>query len=399
MRYISCFIIIIIYCCVSLAAQSASLDQGILLQREQKLENLTFEWQLTQNSVIPGSSQASLDSIRRQVIEQARDEAKRKHERNVDLFVQNRVHDIMSAEQGFSITATKLWRFDSHNGEMLVTGENQTSPMMVGMFREYYDKGVMVVVNDYNKDSSGQLMQKFPTRIGECVDCTRYRPPFDNGLWLGPEDFAILLGKNPLSMYGVSWTPGASNSDGWEYSAQVEHGTYSPFKILLKLSRKYNGLPISIKLSSMGGLKWIYNYNVLGYRKYNDLWVCDSATAEYKQPGLTRVRQWALKNITPCNSITFPIPKTARVYDYRLLGPALSAAQVRDASTSHDLNIVAYSWNDHIPDANELRRIRKENTSHSQKETPASMSGILAVIGFVCLVIGVWLMRRRATTE
>lgn len=378
------------------------------------MDDLHFDWKITQRLTQPEMNQRNFAILKERVAQIAHNDALTEgltDEGSINKYVAQEVAMFVQANQPFSAQMTKVWHFEGHDGLVGVGGENQNSPFYLGKFLEYYGQGygIAATLSGYDPRTGKEVQPKSVEVWGCAGDCIRVRNPF-SALLLNPEDFVMLMGKNPMKIYHDKWRLISETPDVWNVQGEVEEGNNSPFTIDMALSKVHGGVPSSIKIiRSVGlGARWISEYQVKRWTQYQGEWLPAEVQYSYSQPSLVSYkRDWTLEASIPIKALNVWLPSGSDIADYRLLGKDLTANTVLNITDRQKRDLVTYQWrvvNHKLPSEEKLEGIR--NTLHPGESTPdpnrtssaRTFSPPFFIGGILCLVGGVWMFKRRGVS-
>lgn len=227
-------------------------------------------------------------------------------------------------------------------------------------------------------------------------DAIRYRyPNSESGLSLLPEDFVMLVGANPLTMYGASWHLTKQTPGTWVLTTHVSQGNSAPFDVTIMLDRGRDAVPTDILVK---GSYWNNHYVASKFQRQKGVWVCSKYRRIENSIGLVREREWSLTSIRPSAPIKVSFQHSVAVTDYRLLGQNLTAGEIWKMEQKNTVPIVNYPWKGTFPSINDLRSLDSqkhpgESSPDPGKTSSANFTPFLG--GMLCLVGGVWMFKRR----
>ncbi len=387
----------------------AQLPQDVankLSNREASLTPLQFDWNVSQTVSNDGVDPSNFPSLRKQYTEialkQAEEDgvtdqvsahqiAEKQADRNMQLF------------SPYSVTINKTWQFTNDGSTLLVVGENQNSLNYIGKYVEYYGRDYGLAGNASGQDpNTKKPVSPSAPQVWACNgDSARFRNAFSS-LFLNPEDFTMLVGKNPLLMYDAKWQVTNTSATSWVIYTTIDKGNNAPFTVRMTLSRQYEGLPILIEVNHIGhGAKWSAEYHATDFRKINNVWMCSEANFIYTRPHAeTYKRTWVLKNTHPAKTVVLRLPEHFSLTDFRLLGPNLDTASMLDAQDQPNTDVVYYRWgtvNAKLPSVSELKKMQRQLHPGEADPDPKQTSSLPFIGGLMMLVGGVWMFRRRGS--
>lgn len=366
-----------------------------LFQREQRLDKLTFHWQITQELSWSGASADTIAALQKSVAGTARKNAAEdgiEDAREIEDRVRRAVASMTKGLQPFSFRFADIWRFTCDGDNTLATGTMQW-PDHTSEYRHFYQPGWGLVIEDASRvpGFKGSVLLDPINVWASPGNAVRFRNSFQQGLLdLQPEDFVLLAGKDPLAMYGVEWDLVSVTPESWVVEGQVEKGPFSPFTIRQTLSRKHGGVPSHVQITI--GEKWFAEYHVRRFQQHEGQWVCAEVAFIEQVVGQKKFeRNWVLKGITPSLPVVLTLPKMRQVDDYRLLGQHLTTKAADTAKKLGDSNFISYSWQGKLPTQEEPK-----DMVLGKQQGSRSAAGLAQPLGAVMLLTGgIWSWRRR----
>ncbi len=255
---------------------------------------------------------------------------------------------------------TQTWSFTRYDKQMLVSGIREGGTIKMN-YMQYYDGPNGVLVNGANTAGDTHVASIPPQVWGNTGESYRWREPFQSGLNLTPEHFAMLMGTNPLSMYGASWTLLSKTPRAWTLRAKVLPGLAptdtTAFSVELTLSRRLGGAPARIVWTQD---KRAVTFQAQGFRRQGTAWVCDKLEVTEDYPGIcTNHQTWTLQSEQPSSPITAPVAMRSQVMDYRLIGLNLPTDDYLSAAQDRPKDVVTYPWSGQFPSLEDLKSLRK----------------------------------------
>ncbi len=376
----------------AVAEELPKTDALALQQREQNLGHQTYDWNCTEDVSVPARDTHHVSEV--QITEQARQMAKQTHITEQQAVEEVR-RDLAALAGGYSIRSHSTQRFEA-NGDMMKISRVDPATASSQQTVEYYGNGFGLMV----KDSIHLPNMKDVTHpaVWGCEgNGVRWRSPFQDGLNLSPEDFAILTGKNPVAMYGGQWKLVKATPTSWLLEMQVNKGNFAPFSARMTLDREHGGAPSQI---SIKGSDWSSEYNVSHYTKHEGNWICTEVSYSEDHPEvLSRKRTFVLTNVVKSEPIVMSLPSHVYVNDYRLLGQNLTTGDVLlNLKKPQSDKITSYLWSGQLPHLTELEQIYQKQHPGEATPDPKANASLPFVGGLLCLVGGVWMFKRRGVS-
>ncbi len=393
--------------------------------REQRLNNVTFDWQMTyrqRNSAeAPQEVQARQKAARKQLPPQLKRAGldDKTIEQEVEAVVEN------AAKQGevASYHSTTNWVFERHGDQALIGGVRQsikdgTQEYFSNNFHQFYDKNWVLVINDGNEVNGRPVRPRLLSAWAAPGNGLEYDSGIADGLQVGPEHFTMLMGLNPLSMYGVVWKIVGENPHNWRLEAPIMQNGHLLFAVSCTLDRLHGNIPSQIQLSRGGQT---FTFRAESYRQYNGEWLCDKVELHEQLPdrelraGTDMTETWTLHHVGPSHPIQVSVPKGLPVRDYRLLGDQIYGVFEASLTNLQKQSIVTYRWPGQFPKLDELKKMQQEQrpgevapdpsasgSTSPSSGTPASTSSIIGSAlpfagGLLCVAGGVWMFKQRHT--
>lgn len=379
-----------------------------LSARQQTLSHSSFEWHLSNDRTDVGIVLSKHSVLVRQVADLARAETTKDGMSGeaADKFVQNRVQWFIEFCRGFTIHQNADWQFQVDGTATRVIGENQTSQDAIPKFVHYYYQRYGVAgtpsarLVKTNETAGPQSVEVWKT-LG---DATMYRTPI-GGMDINPEDFALLVGKNPLQMYGTQWALISTATNAYVLEANILTGAGAPFALTLTLDRQHDNAPsrISFERSKGMGAQWTESYVVNQFKKQQGVWFPADVTMSYDRPRYTKyTRHWTLRSVATSKPVILTMPNQQDLTDYRLLGANLSAVQLEQETQLKPYDVIAYQWGPigrKLPTEAELRQLRaKFHPGEGTPDATSSSNSAFGVGGLMIFASGLWsLLRKRLT--
>lgn len=275
-------------------------------------------------------------------------------------------------------TSRRAWTFQRFGDQTLVTGSREVMPGTTTAFTQYYDGANALLVYGPSQSADGRnAAPSDPVEWSSSGEAIRFRSPFQDGLDLFPEHFALLASFNPLSMYGEQWSLVSQSPASWQIKAHITRGNFAPFTVLINLSRERDGLPSKVEIKS-DTLPWSATMNVEGYKYDKGEWLCSQMNFSFDAPGiLHRQQKWTLQSVSASQPIAVSVPPDRFVHDYRLIGQDLTTTNVLDGETKERRNLVLYHWSGQFPTLDDLKKMHHKQ--HPGEPLPGS-SQSLAVL-------------------
>ncbi len=404
-------ILVCVYACILLNVVKkqalAQLPQDVttkISSREASLTPSQLDWNVSQTVSNNGVDPSNFPSLRKQYFEialkQAEEDGVTDHVSAYQI-AEKQADRNMQLLSPYSVTINKTWQFTNDGSTLLVVGENQNAPGYIGKYAEYYGQEYGLAGNVSGRDPNTKaLVSPSAPQVWACNgDAARFRNAFSS-LFLNPEDFTMLVGKNPLLMYDAKWQLINTTGDSWVMGATINEGNNAPFTVRMTLSRQYEGLPILIEVNHTGpGAKWSSQYLATNFKRVNNVWICSEANFTYTRPhAQTYKRTWSLKDIQPAKMVMLSLPKHFSLTDFRLLGPNLNTASALDAQDQSNTDVMYYRWgtvNSKLPSISELRKMQQKLHPGEASPDPKQASSLPFIGGLMMLVGGVWMFRRR----
>ncbi len=255
---------------------------------------------------------------------------------------------------------TTTWRFDCHDKQMLVSGTREEGGLTLD-FAQYYEGPNGIIINRAVTANNAPVASIPPQIWGNSGDSFRWREPFQTGLNLTPEHFAMLAGKNPALMYGASWSLVSTTPRTWTIQTRVLPGLapadINAYSIEVVLSRRLGGAPARITWTRG---KETMQFQAQGFRRYGTTWICDQMEMVDNYPGIHTVHQtWALQSAQPSSLITVPLAVRSQVMDYRLIGLNLTTDDYLSAAQDRPQDVATYPWSGRFLSLAEAKTLKK----------------------------------------
>jgi len=284
----------------------------MLQSREVHLQPLAFDWQITLAQKAPDLPQKYVLGLQQSVEKMLPDQLRKQglSEEAIRKQVEEEKQRVPATTRGFSYQSTQLWHFERNGAQTFVTGVKETKKSK-SSYTYFYNGDLGLIANTHiNIEGAGYLRPVDPNVWKSPGDSVRYRSLFQDGLGLLPEHYVMLLGLNPLAMYGAKWDLVSTTPETWTIQTQVQQNNFDPFTIQVQLSRSHGGAPAGLTMRSNGDQ---IDFQVDSFRRINNEWVADKAVySETFAHFLTTHQTWALQAVGPSKPIAVPLsPRTA----------------------------------------------------------------------------------------
>jgi len=391
------------------ASQLPKPAMDVLQQREQRLNHLSSDWQLTLSQSVPAQPENAIFGMQQAVRKQlprALDKNGITNEQTKHQMVEQEVNNVTHLMKGFSSSSVNMCTIVRDGDATLVTGTLQQR-MTIRKILEFYSGSSGMIVNKSSMTISGRKAPVlFPVAWGTPGRSVDYREPFKYGFELLPEHFSTLAGINPLTMYGTPWDLISTTSDSWILTSQVKQGAFAPFSLKLTLDREHDGAPSLIEIV---GEKSSATVKVLGFQRYKNDWIDKEVSVSSLVPGIKiRHEIWQLKSVQPSKHIVVSLSTKRPIADYHLLGNNLTVTDALFTTKQQAKRIVYYPWAGHFPTVDDLKKINHiqrpgeatPDVGQNGVGTPTSVASMIGSImpfagGLLLLTGGVWMFKQR----
>lgn len=336
-----------------------------LNEREMRLSNLAFDWQMTYHQRNSAETPQEIQARQQAVREQLPRDFKRAGmtDGTIKQIVEGAVEDAAKDGMVKSYHSTTPWRFERNGDQALVSGVRQsikdgTQEYFSNDFHQFYDKNWGLVINDRNEVNGKPLQPRLVSAWAAPGDALRYSGGIADGLGIKPEHFAMLLGLNPLAMYGLTWKLVAETPQAWSLEAPFMQNGYLLFTVKLVLDRSHGDAPSQIQVNRGGQT---LTFRAESYRQYKGEWLCDKVEFHNQMPDVemragTDIKEtWVLQDVAPSQPIQVSVPKGMAVKDFRLLGSQINGVFESGLTPQQQQAIVSYRWNGHFSSLDELK--------------------------------------------
>lgn len=212
---------------------------------------------------------------------------------------------------------------------------------------------------------------------------------FERPMDLTPEVLCLVAVRNPLSLYGASWSVDRTNGRIISLSAHVEKGNKSPFRVCLTLD-KQRGMALSRVAVTYLGMKGGEEYVVSRWGQRAGIWIPLRVEEKQWDDDQRIQRLWQLKQVIPPQK-NASVPLGFWVQDMRLLGPF---GTDNDVATQAD-EIVGYKWNGRLPEISELQAMRHQTNGASHPAAHLPLMRFIAPLTLTLIgVIWYWRLKR-----
>ena len=386
--------LIIIMSHTTVASRLPDAVAQALSNRDMALDNTSFGWQRGFAFSQAGLPRDARNRFLAQSLQNAQYEADRQgytDPKDRRDFVAQSVKDDMIVFDGVHFSATSQWQFRRTPSMISVAGQSDGINNLKIMYNQTYSDGWGAVINTGTNYPGSHT---YPPMIWAASGSAAYvNCPFQNQLDVQPEQFAMLMGLDPLKMYGARWE--LTNSDGSyvHLRSEVDSSNISPVEISLTLDANRGYAPSQIEICNPGKRISI-SFTALSYRKFSGVWICDKADYEAKQSrNLTKKASWELQTVASTSTLQTDIKPGESVEDYRLLGDGAKASDVLKAVLPGGARPIQYRWPGHLPSLSELNSLRAplNNVSSASPITVATLATGIALV--LCAIW--WRLRRR----
>jgi hypothetical protein len=372
---------------------SLEIDKS-LSNRDRALQNVSFEWQrhyILDLAASPKSIYASSERQAEQNAQYKADKAGLTDPKERADYIADWIKSEMSGFYGVRIETDAPWHFRRSGDTISALGQMDGPDNFKVTYDQTYSDGWGAIINT---GSNHPLRHNVPPQIwGAAGNAAYVNCPFQSELNIQPEHFAVLMGLNPLKMYGVKWDLLTSDDALIRLRASVESSNDSPAVVDLTLDPKHGYAPAEIDFRSVNRPMTV-TFKALSYRKFCGEWICDKASYEMKLAEfLTKKATWELQTVGPSTKYASAIKDGETVMDYRLLGDQPKQADVLKAVMPGGSQPEYYSWPGHLPTLAELRTMH----GSTEERGPVSPTTLVMLITGIALIIGAvwWRMRRR----
>lgn len=371
----------------------------MLAAREQHWSSKTFDWKVKHVTVYPAASAKILEAIATSITESTRKEQLARgvtSSREIDDLTRRRVQASAENMRGSTLQFDNLWQIASHRDEIVASGTIATGIENPTYQTIYRDKVGMesVQATDRKQESLSSLSI---TVWGTSQKAWNHLNPSQQGLWLKPEDFALLAGKNPLALHGVQWNLKSATPKAWIIEAWVTQGPFAPYTVRQELDREHGGVPSKITMTSKVQ-HWKSEYTVDEFKLSDGKWIPQKVSSFWdhyvwnETATVHHERTWNLVGISETQALP-SLPAGRTVNDTRLLGSDITGNQLMEVLGGSDPKLIRYNSDNGLKSEEELREMAK-----GRKPLVKTGAGLPA--GALLLTVGiVWSGRRRRAAK
>jgi len=388
---------------VSAAAWGDQVPRSLadtLQQREQHLSSSTLDWQFTDEELHRPMMTPAQIQVARIAGEKSWEERSRKagakDENEIKSSAIANTEQAITVLQGGSLKYSNGWRFERDGASTLVTGTTKSLGGLATTQQQFYEGDLALGVSLFSRLADGTKVSGIDPAVWRTAgDSIRYPNPLTWNLDLAPEHFAMLVGLNPLTLYGAKWELLSTTANAWVIGAHLSVGNF-PATFRVTLDRLHGGAPSDIKITKP---RQSQEFHAEGFRLREGAWFPDKVhVVSHVADMLDTDQVWTLQSVIPSQPLHLTLKQPNPVHDYRLLGIGLSEKTIQSAEMGHHHDIVYYQWNGQFPSANDIAKLHQRQHPGEATPDPKSSASLPFVGSLLCLVGGVWMFKRRGVS-
>jgi hypothetical protein len=388
---------------VPVAAWGNPVPQSLvdtLQHREQHFSSSTFNWQFTDEELhhpllTPEKIRAARIAGEKGWEEQFR-KAGAKDENEIKRAAIDNTNQELAILRGGSLKYSNGWRFERSGVSTLVTGTTESLGGLASTQQQFYEADLALSVPLFSRLADGtKVSDTDPSVWRTAGDSIRYPNPLTWSLGLAPEHFAMLIGLNPLTLYGVNWQLLSTTANAWVIGTHLTADGF-PATFQITLDRLHGGAPSDIKITKS---RQSQEFHAEGFQLHEGVWFPHRVhIVSHAAEMLDTDQSWTLQSVLPSQPLQVTLKLPNPVHDYRLLGVGLSQKTIQSAEMGKHHDIVYYQWEGQFPSANDIEKLHQRQHPGEATPDPKSSASLPFVGGLLCLVGGVWMFKRRGVS-
>lgn len=358
---------------VSAAAWGNPVPQSLadtLQHREQHFSSSTFNWQFTDVEfhhplMTPEKIRATRIAIEKGWEEQFRKAGAKDENENKRAAIDN-TEQALAVLQGGPVKYSNGWRFERSGASTLVTGTTKSLGGLATTQQQFYKGDLGLGVPLFSRLADGTKVSGIDPGVWRTAgDSIRYPDPLTWNLNLAPEHFAMLIGLNPLTLYGVDWQLLSTTAKAWVIKTHLNAGAF-PATFQITLDRLHGGAPSDIKITKP---RQIQEFHAEDFQLHEGVWFPSKVHVVSHAAEMLDIDQtWTLQSVLPSQPLRLTLKQPNPVHDYRLLGVGLSEKTIQSAEMGRRRGIVYYQWNGQFPSAGDIEKLHRRQ--HPGEATP-----------------------------
>jgi len=376
---------------VPVVGHCAVTPEQLIEERSRNLEHVSLDWKFEMRAIKPEEPAAWLEKDIQSAELDGRAEAQREGLTDpimIQKSIDGRVAGAKEFAKGYDTRYSGTWSTAVDGSRTLVSGSALSGRIYISNSSVFGTADSCFIIDNGGTDS--EIKELPPNDMAYVYACPgegwSNRTPTGNRIRIEPEEYSMLLGRNPLHMHGLLWKLTNTTDAMWVFEAEeIDVPGGHPLHYTVNVNREYNA-PVSINVTDDVTHKVVKSIVAEKFEKMGSTWMPTEIHEEQQIFDLSETRQWSLAKINDAKALTPPVAKGATLKDYRLLG-LLSPRDVLRVLGSKDDRILYYTWEGTLPSIDELQKLHELYRKHSGDKTAYSPA-VLELLGIALPILG-----------